>query len=171
MIRNAVLKDVSRIAEILIFAKRSAYRNIFQNDKVTFGEMQVLPLALEYQNNPDLLKNIIVYDDEFVKGLVNIIERTNADGTTIIEIVEIYVDPFFQGSGIGLALLKEAERYGRNKKASGISLWVLEKNAKTRIFYEKYGLELSGEKKLEEGTTEYIVKYIKDFKLSDEQGS
>ena len=163
MVRSATLKDVSRIAEILIFAKRTAYRSIFKNDKVTFGEMQVLPLALEYQNNPDLLKNIIVYDDEFVKGMANIKENFNDDGTVSIEIIEIYVDPFFQGCGIGRALLEEAERYAASRKASGISLWVLEKNMQTRNFYEKYGMKLSGEKKLEEGTTEYIVEYTKKF--------
>lgn len=44
-IRKATLQDVSRIAEILIFTKRMNYRFIFRNDKVSFGEMQVLPLA------------------------------------------------------------------------------------------------------------------------------
>ncbi|HHV31503.1 hypothetical protein [Caproiciproducens sp. LBM24188] len=64
MIRNATEKDASRIAEILIFSKRVAYRSIFQNDKVSFGEMQVLPLAMEYIKNPELLEHIFVYDDE-----------------------------------------------------------------------------------------------------------
>ena len=42
-IRKAELKDVSRIAEILIFTKRTQYRPIFNDDQVSFGEMQVLP--------------------------------------------------------------------------------------------------------------------------------
>ena len=45
MIRRATIADASRIAEILIFAKRTNYRKIFQNDKVSFGEMQVYLLA------------------------------------------------------------------------------------------------------------------------------
>ena len=163
MIRKANPDDISRIAEILIFTKRSTYRSIFQIDKVSFGDMQVLPLALEYQNNPGLIENIIVYDDEFVKGMANTKEYAADDGAMIIEIVEIYVDPFFQGLGIGRALLEEIERYGKNRKINEISLWVLEKNTGTRAFYEKYGFELSGEKKLEEGTTEYIVRYAKRF--------
>ena len=47
-IRKATINDVSRLAEILVFTKRMHYRPIFQNDKVSFGEMQVLPLAQEY---------------------------------------------------------------------------------------------------------------------------
>ena len=41
-IRKASIQDASRLAEILIFAKRVHYRRIFCNDKVSFGEMQVL---------------------------------------------------------------------------------------------------------------------------------
>ena len=39
MIRRATIEDASRIAEILIFTKRMNYRKIFQNDKVSFGEI------------------------------------------------------------------------------------------------------------------------------------
>lgn len=52
-IRRAAPKDASRLAEILIFAKRVAYRPIFQNDAVSFGQMQVLPLANEYLGSPE----------------------------------------------------------------------------------------------------------------------
>lgn len=87
MIRHATLEDASRIAEILVFTKRMNYRRIFQNDKVSFGEIQVYPLAAEYLENPDKLEHIWVYDDEFVKGMVHI------DGETI---AELYVDSFLQ---------------------------------------------------------------------------
>ncbi len=42
-IRKAVVSDASRIAEILIFTKRMNYREIFKNDEVSFGEMQIYP--------------------------------------------------------------------------------------------------------------------------------
>lgn len=44
MIRRAAVEDASRIAEILVFTKRMNYRKIFQNDKVSFGEIQVYPI-------------------------------------------------------------------------------------------------------------------------------
>ena len=47
MIRPAIPEDASRIAEILVFSKRTNYRSIFHNDAYSFGELQVLPLALE----------------------------------------------------------------------------------------------------------------------------
>ncbi len=144
MIRHATVDDASRIAEILVYTKRINYRRIFQNDKASFGEMQVYPLAKEFIEKPDRLENVWVYDDEFVKGMI----RINRE-----EIVELYVDTFFQNEGIGASLIKYAiERMKCDR------LWVLEKNTKAIQFYKRYGFKLTGEKKLEEGTTEYVIK-------------
>ena len=57
MIRKAKKEDLSRIAEILVFAKRMKYRPIFQNDDYSFGELQVIPVAEQY-SSPDILGNI-----------------------------------------------------------------------------------------------------------------
>ena len=144
MIRQAVKNDASRIAEILIFTKRMNYRQIFQNDLVSFGEMQVYPLAKDYIDNPDKLKGIWVYDDGIVKGMVHIQEK---------RIEELYVDSFFENQGIGTELMEFAiERMGCN------SLWVLEKNTKAIHFYKKHGFLFTGERRLQEGTTEFLLE-------------
>ena len=143
-IRKAMPKDISRIAEILIFTKRMNYRQIFHNDRVSFGQMQVLPLAKEYVDNPEKLSHIWVYEDEFVKGLLHMEQQ---------EIQELYVEHFFQNQGIGGALLDFALQ-----KADVSYLWVLEKNQHAIVFYQSHGFILSGERKLEEGTEEYVVR-------------
>ncbi len=144
MIRHATIADASRIAEILIFAKRMNYRNIFKNDKVSFGEMQVYPLAKRYIDNSDELKGMWVYDDEFVKGVININGK---------QIVELYVDSFFENQGIGSILIKYAI-----EQLDCDFLWVLEKNIKAIRFYQKHGFVITEEKQYERGTIEYIVK-------------
>jgi len=144
MIRHATIADASRIAEILIFTKRMNYRKIFQNDKVSFGEMQVYPLAKNYIDNPDELDGIWVYDDEFVKGLIH------HDGK---QIVELYVDSFFENKGIGSKLIKYAI-----EQLDCDFLWVLEKNTKAIRFYQRHGFVITEERQYEEGTTERIVK-------------
>lgn len=147
MIRQATINDASRIAEILIFTKRMNYRRIFQDDKVSFGEMQVYPLAKEYIDNPKKLEEIWVYDDEFVKGMIHI------NGT---QIEELYVDTFFENQGIGAKLIDYAiEKYQCNW------VWVLEKNTQAMRFYERHGFKITGEKQLQEGTTEFIIKMVK----------
>lgn len=144
MIRRATIADASRIAEILIFAKRTIYRKIFQNDKVSFGEMQVYPLAKRYIDDSDELNGMWVYDDEFVKGVININGK---------QIVELYVDPFFENQGIGSMLMNYAVG-----QMNCNFLWVLEKNIRAIKFYQKHGFVITEEKQYEKGTTEYIVK-------------
>lgn len=71
MIRQANKQDISRIAEIIVFGKRVAYRPIFENDYVSFNELQVIHLYEEYKNNPDRLDGILLYDDGIVKGVIS----------------------------------------------------------------------------------------------------
>ena len=141
MIRKATAEDISRIAEILVFVKRMNYRSIFQNDAVSFGEIQVIPVAEEY-SDPKILENIRVYEsDGIVKGLIRIVGK---------EVVELYVEHFFQGQGIGAELIEYAK-----EEFDVRYLWVLEKNTDAIRFYEANGFHITDNKKLEEGTPEY----------------
>lgn len=146
-IRQAALQDASRLAEILIFTKRVTYRPIFHEDKVSFGEMQVLPLAQDYLANPEKLKNIWVFDDEFVKGMIHIEQG---------QIYQLYVDVFFQKEGIGTKLIDFAIREHQAK-----CLWVLEKNVRAVKFYQSHGFAVTKERMPEEGTKEFIVKMVR----------
>ena len=143
-IRKADIQDSSRLAEILVFTKRMNYREIFHNDKISFGEMQVYPLAQDYMDNPEKLENIWVYDDEFVKGMLHIEGK---------ELIALYVDSFFQNEGIGTKLIEFAIQTFNVQ-----NLFVLEKNISAIRFYQRHGFLLTHERQLEEGTTEYIVK-------------
>lgn len=142
-IRRAAVQDLSRIAEILVFVKRISFRPIFQNDAYSFGELQVLSVAEEY-GAPDILRHIWVYDDGIVKGLIRV------EGE---EIRELYVDCFFQNQGVGAALIDFAV-----EEFSVRLLWALEKNVNALRFYERHGFFRTGMKKLEEGTTEYLLR-------------
>ena len=142
MIRKATPNDLSRIAEILVFVKRIKYRPIFQNDAYSFGELQVLRVAEKYAEST-LLGNIYVYDDGIVKGLIHIEDK---------QIVELYVDYFFQGEGVGSALIEYAK-----ENYPVTFLWVIEKNTDAIQFYKQHGFHLTDKKQLEEGTTEYLV--------------
>ena len=101
-------------------------------------------MAEEY-SAPEILRNIWVYEGEgIVKGLIHIEGK---------EVYELYVDYFFQGKGIGSELIEFA------KREHGVSfLWTLEKNQDAIAFYEAHGFKRTGERQLEEGTPEYIVK-------------
>lgn len=143
-IRKATKKDLSRIAEIYVFNNRMNYWPIFKDDGFSFGELQVVTMIDNYFGKDEILKNILVYDDGLIKGFIQM------NGT---EICKLYVDTFFQSEGIG----KELIEYVINEYDAN-NLWALEKNKRAISFYKKHGFNLTGEKKFEEDTIEYLVQ-------------
>ena len=145
-IRKAVKDDAFRIAEIIVFNYRMNFYPIFKSDWFYFEEMQVKTLAEEYLNE-DILRSTLVYDDGVVKGVLQL------DGK---EIKRLFVEPVLQGSGIGAELLEHAVL-----KTGADFLWALEKNVRAISFYQRHGFRPTGDRMLEEDTTEYLVKMTK----------
>lgn len=143
-IRQAVLEDAARLAEIEIFNYRLNFYPIFKNDWFYFEEKQVPKGMQRYKEEKGLLENTFVYDDGVVKGFIQIA------GT---EVEKLFVEPALQGQGIGAKLLD----YAITEKEVNF-LWALEKNVKAIAFYERHGFHVTEEKKLEEDTTEYLVR-------------
>ena len=143
MIRKAKKEDLSRIAEIFVFNNRINYFPIFQDAGYSFGELQVVSVIDRYFSRDEVLRNIYVYDDGLVKGFLLL------EGT---EIGKLYVEPCFQSQHIGQALIRFAIDRGADL------VWALEKNTRAIAFYARHGFRPTGEKKFEEGTTEYLVE-------------
>lgn len=135
-IRQAKSSDVSRIAELIVTNYRMNFYPIFKYDKFYFDELNVLDLAKEYLDDPNLLNNIYVYDDGVVKGMIRL------DGN---EIVKLFVEPQFQSQKIGANLIAFA-----TQEKSADWLWVLEQNKRGIAFYKRNGFDFTGEKMLED---------------------
>ena len=139
-IRKATADDLARIAEIQIFNYRMYFYPIFRSDWYYFSYLQVPSLMKRYESELD---SLYVYDDGTVKGFIKI-EDTY--------IARLFVEPVLHDSGIGSELLKWAiSEHGADH------LWALEKNVAAIRFYERHGFRLTGERKPEEDTSEYLV--------------
>lgn len=143
-IRKAGIDDLSRIAEIYVFNNRVNFFPIFKDEVFSFGELQVVSLVDNYFIKDDIIKKLYVFDNGLIKGFIQMNET---------EICKIYVDTFFQSEGIGNELIEYAI-----KELHADNLWALERNARAISFYQRHGFHLTEEKKLEEDTTEYLVK-------------
>ena len=142
-IRQATQNDVFRIAEIEVFNYRLNFYPIFKNDEFYFEDLQVKSEA-EKLADEEILQNTYVYDEVVVKGFIII------DGK---EVWKLFVEPVLHGQSIGAKLLEYA------KEAHGVeALWALEKNTRAIRFYERHGFCVTGEKILEEGTSEHLVR-------------
>ena len=143
MIRKATKDDCVRIAEIEVFNYRLNFYPIFRDDEFYFDELQV-PNRMEAFKT--VFENIWVYDDGVVKGFIQVDSQ---------EIKKLFVEPVLQGNSIGSELLLFAV-----EACNANHLWALEKNLRAIRFYERHGFCVTDEKKLEEDTTEYLVKLI-----------
>ena len=140
-IRKAKIGDLARIAEIVIFNYRLNFYPIFKDDDYYFNELQVPTIMKQYES---FIDNMWVYDDGAVKGII-LVENQ--------EIKKLFVEPVLQGNCIGSNLLIYAIE-NRNAK----TLWALEKNTRAIRFYKRHGFRITADKKLEEDTTEYLVR-------------
>ena len=139
-VRKANREDLSRIAEILVFNYRLFFYPIFKSDEYYFEELSVPSLMKEFES---ALDSLYVYDDGVVKGFIKI------EGTYI---ARLFVEPVLKNGSIGSRLLEYAM-----KEHHADHLWALEKNTKAIRFYERHGFTATGEKKLEDDTTEYLI--------------
>ena len=139
-IRKADKNDLSRIAEIQVFNYRLFFYPIFKSDEYYFNELRVPSIMQDYESGLD---SLYVYDDGAVKGFIKI------EGTYI---ARLFVEPVLQNASIGSKLLEYAI-----KEHDADHLWALEKNEKAIRFYERHGFTATGEKKPEDGTSEYLV--------------
>ncbi len=143
-IRQAVVDDLGRIAEIFVFNYRLNFYPIFQEDTFYFEELTVFNMVESFAKELD---SICVYADGVVKGFIQIEKR---------EVKRLFVEPVLQGKAIGTELLE----YGIAERDAN-HLWALEKNIKAIAFYKRHGFDTTNEKKYEEDTTEFLVRMEK----------
>ena len=82
-----------------------------------------------YFKKDEILRNIYVFDDGLIRGFLQMNDT---------EICKLYVDPFFQGKGIGNVIIE----YAVNELHANY-LWALEKNVRAISFYQRHGFHLT----------------------------
>ena len=147
-IRAAKPEDASRIAEIVIANYRRQFYPVFRSDEFYFQELDIAETAAQLRADPEMLAQYSVYDDGIVRGCIRV------SGT---EIVRLFVEPAFQGRGIGAKLLAYADNVHRADH-----LWVLECNPDAIRFYQRHGFRLTNTKKPEEDTDKYLILMQKE---------
>jgi putative acetyltransferase len=165
MIRPMELSDISRVAEIHVFAQRKAYRGIF-SDEHLFKETTVAKrsefFANQFQKDG---REGFVFDDGIIRGFLITSPCLDEDRPDSLEIERIFVDPLMHRLGIGSKLIDYCEKIARQSGFNEICLYVVEGNILAREFYNKNGYAPGGaERKRQLGDTGVSeIRYIKSL--------
>ena len=149
MLRLARIEDAETIATIHVCAWRVAYEGIVPAQYLT---------SLSVQERANLWRRVISEQRGTVLlavtphgevGFISFGPSRDKDGQEKAEVYAIYVLPQFWHQGVGRELLEEAERQLQDSHFTALTLWVLEKNAPARRFYEARGFRLDAARKEE----------------------
>jgi GNAT superfamily N-acetyltransferase len=147
MLRLATIEDAETVAAIHVRTWQIAYE----------GTIPAQHLAsLSIQERANLWRRVISERHSTVllavashgeTGFISFGPSRDKDGNEKAEIYAIYVLPKFWHQGIGGELLEGAERRIKDNQFIAVTLWVLEKNALARQFYEVRGYGLDAARK------------------------
>lgn len=150
MVRRALPDDANRLAEIHISGWRAAYRGIV-TDAFLFGKMDVCRRAgnirKELAEGPG--EYFVAERGGIVAAFMAVGASRDEDkaGAASFELWALYVEPALRREGLGGELLDYCEREAAARGLKEVSLWVLEKNAAGRAFYERGGYAPDGARK------------------------
>jgi GNAT superfamily N-acetyltransferase len=143
-IRPVAARDVHAIAALQVRAWRAAYAGF-----VDEAHMPTVDDRIELWSGVRPGEAWVAEEEGQVAGVVGI-----AAG----EVKVLYIDPPFQGHGLGSALLIEAECALRDAGHTTALVWTFRDNLRGRGFYERHGWAVDGaEQELWPGVSE--VRY------------
>ena len=87
--------------------------------------------------------------------------RSPEAGKDEFELMAIYVDPCFERTGTGTDLVRMCDKIAERQGMKKVILWVFEKNAVVRSFYEKCSFAPTGKWQILERFGEMEVEYCK----------
>ncbi|HEY0415022.1 MAG TPA: GNAT family N-acetyltransferase [Gaiellaceae bacterium] len=164
-VRLATSADSLAIERARVHGWRTAYRHVFPPD-----DLDAMPVDGERWRSrldvpPPGWTTVVAEHEGVVVGFASVGPSRDEEG--IGELYAIYVDPMAWSTGVGRALMEEAEARLVSEYDAAF-LWVLEENPRARQFYERAGWAPDGARKAEErfGVRAPEVRYRKDFSSS-----
>lgn len=149
-IRQASAEDAAAIARIQVESWRTAYASILPasflaslsvDDRAARWRNRIGPLA--HDDSPTFVICDAAGD---VRGFVHSGPTRDADADLegSAELYTVYVDPATWRSGYGRTLMAATDEFWAARGVDLLSLWVFERNAGARAFYERLGWQRDG---------------------------
>lgn len=126
---------------------RDAYKDIFPEevfiDRESKLEEKVKDFDNKLQNNEKSIAYVAEYDGKIVGTMCGSISSSYDHFDKYADLIGLYIDPNFQGYGIGTTFKNIFENWAIENGATQYVIGVLKDNSKARAVYEAWGGKLS----------------------------
>lgn len=149
MIRQAILNDTNRIAEIIVSSWKTAYRGLINDNFLDNMSIDLMITKwmenISKQNQDD---HIYVYEENNkILGVIRFGKPSDINYSNYnAEIHVLYVDPNSKRHGIGSKLFYFATDYFIKNNLTNMIIWCLNNNTPSIKFYESLGGTVSYKK-------------------------
>jgi len=159
LIRKAKIEDAEKIAGIIVSAWQSAYDGVIDPSfPATLSEDKFTGIFKDNIINSREIIKVYLSEGDTIKGFISGVIYNDSEYNS--EIIGLYVDPSYQGCGIGKKLLLHMMEHFRSCNCRNTILWTL-KGVKNNSFYCRAGGVAGKEKMLNFGGKEYTgISYI-----------
>ena len=147
-IRAATIDDARAIAEVHIASWKAAYADILD---LTTHSLDVDEREGAWHDripriSDEGFRTWVAEVDGTIRGFAftRPSEDDDLNPLEVAELVALYLDPNYFGTGIGQPLLDKAVAGVRNQGFLQATLWVLEENARAQHFYRREGWKPDG---------------------------
>ena len=156
-IRTAAIEDAVGITAVHVKAWQESYKGIIAQrylDGLSIRKRLNLRKKILINNKSDVINLVAVKDNKII-GFCDAGPIFKESDTYRGEIYAIYLLEYYKALGIGAQFMQKAKDHLVQHNLLPYIAWVLEKNTKTRKFYEKYGGQVFGQKINIIGSKEY----------------
>lgn len=159
-IRPARPSDAESLAAVHDVSWREAYRGILPG--VALERMIAYRSPRWWQRSAGRSRNLIVLDlDNHIAGYACFGASRNMALPQQGEIDELYLDPLYQGLGLGTQLFATARRELASRRCKGLVTWALLENERACRFYERLGGRVAMQENIHIGGKQLVkVAYV-----------
>jgi GNAT superfamily N-acetyltransferase len=154
VVRDVTPGDVAAVTRLQVASWREAYAGIIPAGylaAMSAAEREQRHLARVTDPEPRAAYLLAEHDGRIV-GMTNVgpARDDDLDPSVIGEIRAMYAEPAAWSTGVGAALMRAALQHLTGSGFTGVTLWVLEDNARARRFYERWGFAADGARQVVE---------------------
>ena len=167
LLRQAITSDAAGIAKVRVIAWQSTYSGLIPDsflDNLSI-EQSTVNWTKRLQNSDQNANTFVAEIDGVIVGYIGVGVSRDLDASELGELYTIYVDPGFQGKGVGSELIWEGIQFLKSLYFHRATLWVFDRNARAIEYYEAHGWNPTGKSKSDQlGDFELLeIQYAIDF--------